>query len=126
MPLGREAQHGPSPPTAANIAQLVTLYINIFPAHYLGGAGDRRASVFERMAHGERRWALLASLLLAFTGNAAAILHEHLSFDPPFLDVDHFGKRTVGIGWDLNGETKALKNFARLTPDRQVSLYFVV
>lgn len=49
------------------------------------------------------------------------MLHKHLSFDPPFLDVDHFGKRTVGFAWDMSGITKVLKNFVRLTPDQQVS-----
>lgn len=69
-------------------------------------------------------WAVILALLVA--RNAVAVrakLHEHLSFDPPFLDVDHFGKRTVGFAWDLTGVTKAMKNFVRLTPDQQVSFF---
>lgn len=61
---------------------------------------------------------VILALLARF---ASGVLHEHLSFNPPFLDVDHFGKRTVGYAWDLSGETKALKNFVRLTPDQQAS-----
>lgn len=59
------------------------------------------------------------ALLLAARGTSA-ILHKHLSFVPPFLDVDHFGKRTVGFEWDLTGVAKAMRNFVRLTPDQQV------
>lgn len=59
------------------------------------------------------------ALLLAATGTSA-ILHKHLSFVPPFLDVDHFGKRTVGFEWDLTGVAKAMRTFVRLTPDQQV------
>eukprot|EP00904_Undaria_pinnatifida_P013990 jgi/Undpi1/9721/HiC_scaffold_27.g12177.m1 len=74
------------------------------------------------MPHAERRWDFSAAILALLTGGATGILHEHLTFNPPFLDVDHFGKRTVGYAWDLTGETKALKNFVRLTPDQQASL----
>lgn len=72
------------------------------------------------MYHAERKWAFSAAILALLARSATAILHEHLTFDPPFLDVDHFGKRTVGFAWDLSGATKALKNFVRLTPDLQV------
>lgn len=66
-------------------------------------------------------WAMILGLLVARNAiTVLAKLHEHLSFDPPFLDVDHFGKRTVGFAWDLSGATKAMKNFVRLTPDQQV------
>lgn len=73
------------------------------------------------MPHAERRWNFSAAILVLLARGASGILHEHLSFNPPFLDVDHFGKRTVGYAWDLSGETKALKNFVRLTPDQQAS-----
>lgn len=73
------------------------------------------------MPHAERRWDFSAAILALLARGASGILHEHLSFDPPFLDVDHFGKRTVGYAWDLTGETKALKSFVRLTPDQQAS-----
>lgn len=73
------------------------------------------------MSHAERRWAFSAAILALLGRSATAILHEHLSFDPPFLDVDHFGKRTVGYAWDLSGTTKVMKNFVRLTPDQQAS-----
>lgn len=73
------------------------------------------------MSQAERRYAFAAAMfaLLAAKG-ADAILHKHLSFDPPFLEVDHFGKRTVGYTWAGSGATKALVNFVRLTPDQQV------
>lgn len=63
---------------------------------------------------------LLLVVLLLASRTGLAILHEHLSFDPPFLDMDHFGKRMVGFEWDLSGATKTMKNFVRLTPDKQV------
>ena len=62
------------------------------------------------------------ALLLAARGTSA-ILHKHLSFVPPFLEVDHFGKRTVGFEWDLTGVAKAMRNFVRLTPDQQARQY---
>eukprot|EP00752_Nemacystus_decipiens_P016762 g15000.t1 len=58
------------------------------------------------------------ALLLAARGSSA-ILHKHLSFVPPFLEVDHFGKRMVGFEWDMTGVAKAMRNFVRLTPDLQ-------
>lgn len=68
------------------------------------------------------RVTLVALMVLGWLGSSCfAILHEHLTFDPPFLDVDHWGKRTVGFEWDLSGATKTMKNFVRLTPDLQVS-----
>lgn len=57
--------------------------------------------------------------LLLTARSTSAILHNHLSFAPPFLDVDHFGKRTVGFEWDLTGVAKAMRSFVRLTPDQQ-------
>ncbi|CAM9225147.1 unnamed protein product [Ascophyllum nodosum] len=69
--------------------------------------------------HFERRCAFSAAILALLATSARGILHKHLSFDPPFLDVDHFGKRTVGFAWDMSGVTKVLKNFVRLTPDQQ-------
>lgn len=73
------------------------------------------------MSHVERRWAFSTAILALLATSATAILHEHLSFSPPFLEVDHFGKRTVGYAWDFSGATKAFKNFVRLTPDQQAS-----
>lgn len=63
--------------------------------------------------------AAILAMLLAARGSTA-ILHKHLSFVPPFLEVDHFGKRMVGYEWDLTGAAKAMRNFVRLTPDQQV------
>ncbi|CAM9525993.1 unnamed protein product [Ectocarpus sp. 6 AP-2014] len=73
------------------------------------------------MLHAERRNAFSSAILalLVAARSATAILHKHLSFVPPFLDVDHFGKRTVGFEWDVTGEAKVMRNFVRLTPDRQ-------
>lgn len=70
--------------------------------------------------------AILSLLLMATTATrraaaTATTLHKHLSFTPPFLDVDHFGKRMVGFEWDMTGVAKAMKNFVRLTPDQQAS-----
>lgn len=73
------------------------------------------------MTYIESRCLLFSSILLLLARGATGMLHKHLSFDPPFLDVDHFGKRTVGFAWDMSGVTKVLKNFVRLTPDQQVS-----
>lgn len=73
------------------------------------------------MAYIESRCLLFSVILLLLARGAKGMLHKHLSFDPPFLDVDHFGKRTVGFAWDMSGVTKVLKNFVRLTPDQQVS-----
>ena len=78
------------------------------------------------MPHAERRWDFSAAILALLAGGASGIQHKHLTFVPPFLDVDHFGKRTVGYAWDLTGETKALKNFVRLTPDQQASLVKII
>lgn len=73
------------------------------------------------------RVSLVALTALAWLGRSCfAILHQHLSFDPPFLDVDHWGKRTVGFEWDLSGATKTMKNFVRLTPDLQVCVCITV
>lgn len=65
------------------------------------------------------------TVLALLVGRSLGITHEHLTFDPPFRDVDHYGKRMVGIDWDMSGAAKALKNFVRLTPDLQV-LYSTV
>ena len=69
----------------------------------------------------ESRCLLFAAIPVLLARGATGMLHKHLSFDPPFLDVDHFGKRTVGFAWDMSGMTKVLKNFVRLTPDQQAS-----
>lgn len=67
----------------------------------------------------------VTTVLALFVARSVGITHEHLTFDPPFRDVDHYGKRMVGIDWDMSGAAKALKNFVRLTPDLQV-LYSTV
>lgn len=64
--------------------------------------------------------AILSLLLMGRGKTASAKLHKHLSFVPPFLDIDHYGKRTVGYEWDMTGVAKAMKTFVRLTPDQQV------
>lgn len=55
-------------------------------------------------------------------GQGAAMVHKHLTFDPPFMEYDHFGKRSISGEWDISGETKVMKNFVRLTPDQQVKI----
>lgn len=50
------------------------------------------------------------------------MVHKHLTFDPPFMEYDHFGKRSISSDWDVGGETKVMKNFVRLTPDQQVKI----
>ena len=44
---------------------------------------------------------------------------EHMSFNPPFDQVDNAGMRMVGTHWRSAGHAVVNNNFARLTPDRQ-------
>lgn len=56
--------------------------------------------------------------LLCLTCTQARKL-EHVSFEPPFEDVDNAGMRMVGKHWRSAGHAVVNNNFARLTPDRQ-------
>jgi mannose-binding lectin 2 len=57
-------------------------------------------------------------LLCVFSSTTARKL-EHVSFEPPFEEVDNAGQRMVGKQWRSAGHAVVNNNFARLTPDRQ-------
>ena len=44
---------------------------------------------------------------------------DHLSFEPPFQDIDASGLRLISHNWRASGSTMVNSNFARLTPDQQ-------
>jgi mannose-binding lectin 2 len=58
-------------------------------------------------------------LLLAFLGVSLATILDPASFKPPFDDVDVSGGRVVNEYWRSSGTAEVMKNFVRLTPDRQ-------
>ncbi|OQS06966.1 lectin [Thraustotheca clavata] len=60
----------------------------------------------------------LFSLAVAAWTVAAAPLESH-SFQPPFTKVDYQGQRIINETWAQGGTVEILKNFVRLTPDRQ-------
>jgi len=60
---------------------------------------------------------LCLCLLLAAVALAEPL--QHASFLPPFLEVDSSGDRMVNKHWRSSGSTEVMKNFIRLTPDRQ-------
>ena len=64
---------------------------------------------------------ILASVtvgLLCLTSTYARKL-DHVSFEPPFEEIDNAGLRMVGKQWRSAGHAVVNNNFARLTPDRQ-------
>lgn len=76
------------------------------------------------MSPEQRRWAIALAVAM-YSGLAKAIVHKHLTFNPPFTEVDHFGKRSVSAEWDAGGTTKVMRHFVRLTPDQQVNALFM-
>jgi len=60
---------------------------------------------------------LCLCLILAAVALAEPL--QHASFSPPFTEVDSAGDRIVNKNWRTSGSTEVMKNFIRLTPDRQ-------
>ncbi|RHY46844.1 hypothetical protein DYB30_012153 [Aphanomyces astaci] len=60
----------------------------------------------------------LACLLALVLECTSSKLEQH-SFSGPFKTLDRAGKRIVNSTWSQGGSTEVLKNFIRLTPDRQ-------
>ena len=60
---------------------------------------------------------LLIAIVLASL--CVAIPLEHVSFNPPYSEVDASGSRIVNKYWRSSGTTEVMKSFIRLTPDRQ-------
>ena len=60
---------------------------------------------------------LVLCLVLAAVALAAPL--EHASFLPPYAEVDSAGDRMINKHWRTSGTTEVMKNFVRLTPDRQ-------
>ena len=44
---------------------------------------------------------------------------DHVSFVPPYAEVDSAGDRIVNKHWRTGGTTEVMKSFIRITPDRQ-------
>ena len=58
-------------------------------------------------------------LLLAIVSLSLASVLDLASFKPPFDEVDLSGGRAVNEYWRTSGTAEVMKNFIRLTPDRQ-------
>ncbi|KAJ1411900.1 legume-like lectin [Ochromonadaceae sp. CCMP2298] len=59
------------------------------------------------------------ALLVLLMGQVCSEKMESFSFAAPFESTDLAGVRVVGDSWKTSGTTEVLKNFIRLTPDRQ-------